>query len=207
MAEQDRDLVAQYAEIHRSRRYGDTSIKNVRFLRPAVRLLRPRSILDYGCGQSRLLEALAPSPATRLLRYDPAIPQYAALPTEKADLLINIDVLEHIPEENLDATLCEMASLGENAIVIIDTRPAALVLPDGRNAHVTLHPHSWWRERLSHFFPTVVPIRAVRRSRAAFRTWRQTPAEAALAHLLRLGEDTRHYGGRTLRLLRVGRRG
>jgi hypothetical protein len=201
MAEQDRDLVAQYAEIHRSRRYGDTSIKNLRFLRPAVRLLRPRSILDYGCGQSRLLEALAPSPATRLLRYDPAIPQYATLPTEKADLLINIDVLEHIPEENLDATLCEMASLGENAIIIIDTRPAALVLPDGRNAHCTLHPHGWWQERLSRFFRTVVPIRGVRRSRAAFRTWRQTPAEAAMFRLLRLGEDARHYGGRALRLL------
>ena len=199
MAVHNRDLVAQYADIHRSRRYGDTSIKNLRFLRPAVRLLAPRSILDYGCGQSRLLEALALGPSTRLLRYDPAIPEYATPPVEKADLLVNIDVLEHIAEEDLDAALAEMRSLCENAIVIVDTRPAALVLSDGRNAHVTLRPHEWWRKKLEEFFPVVVPIRAVRRSRAAFRTWRQTPAESALFRLLRLGEDVRHYAGRARR--------
>jgi hypothetical protein len=201
MAHQDRDLVGQYAEIHRSRRYGDTSIKNLRFLRPAVRLLKPRSILDYGCGQSRLLEALVPASATRLLRYDPAIPEYAALPVEKAELLVNIDVLEHIPEEHLDATLREMRALCDHAIVIVDTRPAALVLPDGRNAHVTLRPHEWWRTKLQEFFPVVVPIRAVRRSRAAFRTWRLSPAEAVRFRLLRCGEDVRHYAARARRFL------
>jgi hypothetical protein len=204
MAVQDRDLVAQYAEIHGSRRYGDTSIKNLRFLRPQVRLLNPRSILDYGCGQSRLLEALAPAARTRLLRYDPAIPQYSALPTEKVDLLVNVDVLEHIPERDLDGTIAEMASLCANAIVVIDTRPAALILPDGRNAHCTLRSHDWWQSKLTEFFPLIVPIRVARRSRAAFRTWRHSPGEAAMFRLLRVGEDARHYAGRARRLM--GRR-
>jgi hypothetical protein len=196
MAETERDLVAQYAEIHRSRIYGNTSVKNLRFLRPEVRLLAPRSILDYGCGQSRLLEALDTGAETRLIRYDPAIPAYAMRPAERADLLLNVDVLEHIPEGDLDAVIGEMAGLCRNAIVVVDTRPAAAVLPNGENAHCTLHPHGWWQERLARFFPVLVPIRVARRSRAAFRTWRHTPAEALRFRALRLAEDARYWAGK-----------
>lgn len=192
---EDRDLVAQYAEIHKSRRYGDTSIKNLRYLRPEVRLLLPRSILDYGCGQSRLLEALDPGGA-RLVRYDPAIPAYAAPPSGPVDLLVNVDVLEHIPERDLDEVVGHMASLCRNALLVVDTLPAAAVLPSGENAHCTLHPHAWWRGYFARFFPIVEPIRVARRSRAAFRTWRHAPAEEARFRLMRLAEDARFWAAR-----------
>jgi hypothetical protein len=201
MARNSDELVAQYAEIHRTRSYGATSIKNLRFLRPEVRLLRPRSILDYGCGQSRLLEALAPDGSARLLRYDPAIPEFSEPPREVVDLLVNVDVLEHIPETDTDATLAHMASLCRNAIIVIDTKPAALILPTGENAHCTLHPHAWWEARLRRIFPDVTPIRVARRSRAAFRTWRHGPADAVRFRALRAAEDLRHFGGRALRLV------
>ena len=90
------ELIAQYRDIHASRVYGDTSIKNLRFLRADITLLKPQSILDYGCGQSRLLAALRLDYPVELLRYDPAIPKWSANPTARADLLLNIDVLEHI---------------------------------------------------------------------------------------------------------------
>lgn len=200
MPRSDRDLVAQYAEMHASRVYGDTSIKNLRYLRPEIRLLRPASILDYGCGQSRLLEALAPSGPVRLLRYDPAIPAFAAEPRERVDLLLNIDVLEHIPEHDLADVVAHMASLCRDAIIVADTRPAAAILPSGENAHCTLHPHAWWCDYLGRFFADIVPMRVARRSRAAFRTWRHSPADAVKFPLLRIGEEARHWAGRAARL-------
>ncbi len=164
-------LIDYYGSVHSSRVYGTSSVKYVRFLRPQIRLLNPKSILDYGCGQSRFLESLALDPTPDLLRYDPAIPDYATPPARTADLLVNIDVLEHIDEADLDDVLLQMRRLCEEAIIVVDTSPAKHTLPDGRNAHVTLRSHDWWRERIERHFGPVYPIPVPRRSRAAFRTW------------------------------------
>jgi hypothetical protein len=192
------DLIDQYRQIHATSVYGDTSVKNLRFLRPEISLLRPRSILDYGCGQSQLLDQLRLGYPAELNRYDPAIPAYARKPETLVDLLINVDVLEHIEDRDLDPVLSEMASLARNAIIIIDTRPAKAVLPDGRNAHVTIRPHHWWRERLSRHFPRLYPLATARRSRAGFKTWPRD-AKATLAYWgLRAAEDARHFRDRAL---------
>jgi len=193
-------LIEQYRQLHASTRYGATSVKNLRFLRPEIRLLGPRSILDYGCGQSMLLEELNLGYPVVLYRYDPAIPAIATPPAERVDLLINIDVLEHIPEPDLDRVVAHMASLCRNAIIIVDTEPAGTFLPNGENAHCTLHPRGWWADYLRRFFPVLEPVRVKRRRRAAFRTWSRKPGEAARYHLMRAQEDTRFWLGRVRRL-------
>ncbi|MGI9382588.1 MAG: methyltransferase domain-containing protein [Methyloligellaceae bacterium] len=200
----DPELIEQYAHIHASRVYGATSVKNLRFLRPEIRLRRPRSILDYGCGQSRLLDELDLGYPVILHRYDPAIPDYAKKPEGAVDLLLNIDVLEHIEEEDLDRVLAEMRAACRDAIIIVDTRPASAILPDGRNAHVTLRPPAWWRDKLAEVFGSLEPVRTVRRSRAGFKTWRRGSAETLRYHAMRALEDASHYAGRVARL---GRRG
>lgn len=192
------DLIEQYRQIHATSVYGDTSTKNLRFLRPEILLLRPRSIIDYGCGQSRLLDQLDLRYPAKLMRYDPAIPPYARKPESPADLLINVDVLEHIEERDLDAVIAEMASLSRNAIIIIDTKAASAVLPDGRNAHVTIRPHAWWRNRLSRYFPALYPLAAARRSRAGFKTWPRGAGQTVKYLGLRTAENARYYGGRAL---------
>jgi hypothetical protein len=192
------DLIEQYRQIHAAGAYGTTSVKNLRFLRPEIRLLRPRSIIDYGCGQSRLLDVLDLGYPVELIRYDPAIPEWSEKPKAAADLLINVDVLEHIEEADLDAVMADMASLCRHAIIIIDTRPAAAVLPDGRNAHVTVRPGAWWRERLSRHFPTLLPMATARHSRAGFKTWPRTPPQTLKYAGMRTAESARHYLARVL---------
>jgi len=190
------ELIAQYRHMHAASVYGATSVKNLRFLRPEIRLLKPSSILDYGCGQSPLLDQLELGYPVELIRYDPAIPAFARKPERPADLLLNVDVLEHIEERDLDAVIGEMALLCRNAIVIVDTKAASAVLPDGRNAHVTIRPHAWWQERLSQHFPALYPLATARRSRAGFKTWQLGPAQT-LAYLgMRLAENARHYAAR-----------
>ena len=200
----DPELIAQYAQMHARRVYGATSVKNLRFLRPEIKLRRPRSILDYGCGQSRLLDELDLGYPVELYRYDPAIPDYAAKPEATVDLLLNIDVLEHIEESDLDTVLAEMRAACRDAIIIVDTKPASAVLPDGRNAHVTLRPHDWWRDRLSAVFGPLYPMQTVRRSRAGFKTWHRAPAETLRDHAMRTAEDAAHYAKRLVRMRRGG---
>ena len=186
------ELIDQYRRIHASAAYGTTSVKNLRFIRPEIQLLRPQSILDYGCGQSRLIELLDLGYAADLKRYDPAIPAFALKPAGVFDLVINVDVLEHIQETDLDAVLAEMRGFGREALIIIDTRPAKKLLSDGRNAHVTIRPHDWWRERLSRHFDHLEPISTVRRSRAGFRTWSRKPGDSQRFLRMRAAENLRH---------------
>lgn len=187
------DLIEYYRNKHATEAYGDTSVKYLRFLRPEIALLKPATVIDYGCGQSRLLDLLARDIGFRGIRHDPAIPEFSARPSEPADLLICIDVLEHVEEADLDAVIADMRSLCREAIVVVDTKKAVQVLPDGRNAHVSLHPHAWWQERLSRQFGPLTPIRCPRSTRAGFRTFAR-PAPMAFAWR-RLVEDIRHFMG------------
>lgn len=189
-------LIEDYAQIHASRVYGASSLKNLRLIRPEIKLLRPQSLIDYGCGQSALVDRLNLGYPLKLSRYDPAIPAFADKPKVKADLLINIDVLEHIEESDLDDVLADMRSLCRDALIIVDTAPAVGFLGDGRNLHVTLKPHDWWRERISRHFGPLQPVRTLRRARAGFKTWTRGPKNALRYHLMRVGEDASYYARR-----------
>ena len=195
MAQSD-DLIAHYERTHKQRVYGTSSVKHLRFLRPWITLRDPKSILDYGCGQSVFLDILGLGDDVVLGRYDPAIPGYAERPDQSFDLLVSIDVLEHIEEADLPKVLQEMRECCREALIVIDTRAAKHTLSDGRNAHVTLKSHDWWREALTRHFGYVEPIPAVRGSRAAFKTWPSNAQERVRYRWLRLGETIAYYARR-----------
>jgi len=167
------NVLDQYRQLHAAGGdYGSTSIKRAPYILPHVRALRPSSVIDYGCGTSRLWTMIAACcPDVR--RYDPAIPELAGRP-EPADLLISVDVLEHIHEPDLDGIIADMAALSKRAVIIIDHHIAKTILPNGQNAHATIKPAAWWQERLQRHYPYVERIRGVRRRPASFRTWRMT---------------------------------
>lgn len=108
--------------------------------------------LDYGCGkglqysEARIHETWnLPMPAL----YDPGVPALAKKPRQVFDAVACLDVLEHIPEEAVDATLAEIFGYARKfAFFVIFTAPARKSLPDGRNCHLTVRPEAWWRERL-----------------------------------------------------------
>lgn len=156
--------------MHRRSAYGATSIKKAPYILPYIGLLRPRSVIDYGCGQSPLADLISQRCGASVTRYDPAIPGLDSKPHGRFDLLISVDVLEHLPEETIDDTLAAMADLSDKAIIIVDSRVAATRLPDGRNAHLTVRPAPWWKERLAQHYPHVRRIWVQRRP-ASFVTW------------------------------------
>lgn len=104
-----------------------------------------RSVLDYGCGRATLAKAL---PDAKVSEYDPGVPGKDHLP-KPADLIVCTDVLEHIEPELLDTVMRHIYLLAaRGAYLVIATRPARELLPDGRNAHLIVQPPEWWLGKL-----------------------------------------------------------
>lgn len=186
------DLIQQYRVIHSREAYGNTSVKNLPYLLPFVDELKPATIIDFGCGQSSLADELSRATGARATRYDPAIPQYSQKPQGVFDLLVNVDVLEHVPEEELEPIIAEMAAFAKNAIIVIDTGPAVLILPDGRNAHVTQRDQDWWAAMLGQHFPYLEPIRVRSKRRAAFKTWKSDESRALRHFTIYVREELKY---------------
>ncbi len=186
------DLIQQYRLIHSREAYGNTSVKNLPYILPLIDEMKPASIIDFGCGQSSLADELAKATGARTARYDPAIPEHSVKPEGKFDLLVNVDVLEHVPEDELEPIIADMAAFAKHAIIIIDTGPAVLILPDGRNAHVTQHDQDWWAERLGAYFPYLEPIRVRSKRRAAFKTWKSNESRQLLNFVIYVREEIKY---------------
>ena len=133
-------------QLHQTRPdYGTTVKKYVEQIDHMAQSVGAVSVLDYGCGKGLLAEAL---PHLLIAEYDPAIAGKDA-PPDQADLVVCVDVLEHIEPECLDAVLDDLHRLTRKAIFLtVATRPAVKFLADGRNAHLIVEPFDWWRPRL-----------------------------------------------------------
>jgi hypothetical protein len=201
----ERKLIGEYVRLHATGPYGGSGHKSLPYLLPHVAALKPGSVVDYGCGQSNLALLLGErAGVTDITLYDPGIPARAERPSGVKDLLINVDVLEHVPDDELDAVMADMASMAREAIIVIDTKPARLTLSDGRNAHVSLHNGEAWLKRLRPHFPIIRPIVIRRPGRVGFKTF-----DASLGALaeswIRNRELLRRHGARLVNLA-LGRR-
>ena len=137
------DTLAQYRKLHENF-YGDSAWLHLDAIAKIVKAMQPKSILDYGCGRSDLAAHFWLDGERRIARYDPAIPRFSVMPEENFDLVLCLDVMEHIPMENVDRIFGELKARGSNVVFTISTKLARAKLPDGRNAHVTLLSHREW---------------------------------------------------------------
>ena len=102
-------------------------------------------LLDYGCGHNLSLQKnLRPQKEFSYQAYDPGVPEFAEEP-DTSQMVVCIDVLEHIEPECLEEVLDHLEMLTEQVLfATVHTGPAGKVLPDGRNAHLIQKPSEWW---------------------------------------------------------------
>lgn len=143
----------QYKQLHQNKQgYGATGESMAGVIYRQLLKLKPMSILDYGCGKSKLVELLRWQDGVVLNKYDPAVAGVDKIPYKKYELVITTDVLEHIPEEELKTNLDRISGLSETSIHAISLRESGNVLPDGTPCHVTVKPQKWWEQFLSKWY-------------------------------------------------------
>lgn len=191
------DLIEQYRLLHQSKPdYGRSSERLLGAIQSHLEELGPiSSILDYGCGRSKTVDWLAKLNDAKSFRYDPAIAEFQQLPVDKADVVINTDVLEHVPEEALDPLLARISSISQNAYFQIATNEAHTVLPNGENAHCTVRPKEWWRDILRKHFKYLRGASPNVADRVSFVTWPKA-SEDRDWHLASYREFTEDLSGR-----------
>lgn len=144
--------VQQYRLIHASKDYGKGGDfkKWLSFIESEIETNKANSVVDYGCGQSNDITAVFPLANHSF--YDPAIPGKDEFPTGPFDVGYCTEMLEHIPEDEIDSVLKQMRSLSEVWFMTIHTGKANQILPNGENAHCTVKPIDWWTAKISEVF-------------------------------------------------------
>ena len=116
--------------------------------------LEAQNILDYGCGKGIVNKTLGNK--IEVVEYDPAIKGKDSDP-KACDMLVSIDVMEHIEPDCVDDVVAHMAEkTNKGAFVTICTVPAKKVLEDGRNAHICLESCGWWVDKFAKHFTHIV---------------------------------------------------
>ena len=144
--------INEYKELHKQKEYGLGDSDALKYIKKRI-ADKTLTILDYGCGRSSLADRIGAA------RYDPAIREYDLLPSGRFGLITCIDVLEHIPEDELDYTLTLLAAKSNWVIFVINTKIAGNILPCGENAHCTIHEKEWWISLLGKYFKQVKYIK------------------------------------------------
>lgn len=177
MAIVDQELIKNYQEIHSSKDYGFTSTIFKEHIQACLNDIKPKSILEFGCGQSILIDKLVHD--AEYYRYDPAIPKFSTIPVESADFIINTDVLEHIPEKDLDDVIATMKSITDHVFYNIATDYANEILPNGENAHCSVWGADKWLKIIQKHFPDAEVAYYVEKGACLIITW-QSPGTKQL---------------------------
>lgn len=135
----------QLMQKHGNGKWGADGAKHVANANAFADQLQAETILDYGCGEMRFAEAMKPR---RVSGFDPGVPGRQGMP-KPCDLVVCTDVLEHVELEKLPNVFGHLRSIClKGAYLVIATRSAKALLPDGRNAHLIVKPPDWWAKGL-----------------------------------------------------------
>ena len=98
------------------------------------------------------METFKPDHKIKVQCYDPGVPEYSELPTP-AEMVVCIDVLEHIEPDYIEDVLDHLEQLTEKVLfATVHLGPAGKILPDGRNAHLIQKPAEWWLPKIMERF-------------------------------------------------------
>lgn len=133
---------------------GLSILNHVKSIRMLLTETESHTMLDFGCGRGeayksphKLYKQLG-LPRAAVTLYDPAFMPTSALPKGQFDLVVCSDVLEHVPEHEVEEFVARLFGYAKKAVwASACARPAKKFFPDGRNLHVTQQPILWWEAK------------------------------------------------------------
>jgi len=131
--------------------HGLSVLQHQHYIGQFIKITNSKTLLDFGCGRGDAYRSPhkvhhqwgLSRKDVRL--YDPAFKRDDMLPVGKFDVVICSDVLEHIPEDEVEAFVTRLFSYTKRGVwASVCCRPAKKTFPDGTNLHVTVKPFEWW---------------------------------------------------------------
>jgi len=113
-----------------------------------------KKMLDYGCGSGKQYSKLNLDKEwgiENVICYDPAIEKYSNKPEYDidVDVILCIDVLEHIPESSVDYVLEDIFKYNSKLLIYnVSHIRAIAILPNGENCHITIKDSTWWDNKI-----------------------------------------------------------
>lgn len=130
---------------------GVSVLQHMKSIRRLVEETDSRTMLDFGCGRGEAyksphkLHHQIGLPRAAVTLYDPAFMPTATLPKGQFDLVVCSDVLEHVPEHEVEEFVARLLGYAKKAVwASVCCRPAKKFFTDGRNLHVTVKSFEWW---------------------------------------------------------------
>lgn len=107
------------------------------------------SILDFGCGYGAFKQKCNPNKFT-VSEYDPGIQGKDTLPTEVFDMVVCVDVMEHVEPQHIDQTLDWIREHTSKVSYFgICCIPSMGEFDDGTNLHKTVRSPDYWLGKLA----------------------------------------------------------
>lgn len=154
ISEKYREQLKQLHEENKTFGVGNVTAKHYSKIAHLIKANKVESILDYGCGKGHFIQHFQDKfPELKLYGFDVANDEYPTLPNAPVDMVVCLDVMEHVEFAMITNVLSEIRSRTRTLFVCsVANYPAGKSLPDGRNAHVTQLPFSQWFSMLSMYF-------------------------------------------------------
>ena len=153
------------AQINHAEAYnGRSTVAFARLIKDIINKNQIKTMLDYGCGKGFFydnsfeikglkINSLRDYWDAKIDLYDPCYEKNSFIDESKIyDLVISIDVLEHIPTQDIDWVLENIFSKAKQYVFInVACYSAFALLPNGANAHINVNDQHWWAEKIIKF--------------------------------------------------------
>lgn len=160
-------LKRYYEEIHKSSesfRGISFNEKYLNIIKVLVESTKSKTVLDFGCGKGtqyteKEYHKVFHIEDENIFLYDIGVKKYNTLPKHKVDGTISTDVLEHIPEDEIDSVLSTIFMNTKKWVFFsISCGLAVKKLPNGENAHCTIKEPKWWEDKIEKHNTKNIPV-------------------------------------------------
>jgi 2-polyprenyl-3-methyl-5-hydroxy-6-metoxy-1,4-benzoquinol methylase len=152
------EYLEQLRLVHSKIKWGGAVAGKIEEIVFMLKLSKESKILDYGSGFGCLKEELFKRHSyldVEIIEYDPGIENKNITPSP-CGFVVCIDVLEHIEPEYVDNVLDDLQRVILNiGYIAISLAPSDNNLPNGKNAHPSVHLVNWWSLKLKERFEII----------------------------------------------------
>ena len=145
-----------YIQLHQADVFGGMTLaKFADIILPLLKFHGAQSVLDYGSGKGQSWEKNDKlrefKEKEHVILYDPGVPELSKKPPGTFAAVLCIDVIEHIPEEEIAETLSDVFRYANKVVIAtFCPRGSKKKLPStGQDVHVTQRDREFWERKFS----------------------------------------------------------